>query len=208
MPKEACTIDQLADDIQVILETLKIPKPVHAVIGVSQGGATSLGFAVRHPTLASRIVTCDTQIKSPAASRGAWEQRIDLAQSQSMDALAEATVGRWFPPPSIYVEGSRDGLVREMISSTPFEGFVAGAKALWDYDYAPTLADALKTSDRPILLVAGERDGALPAGLSKLADELKAQGVQADFHAVPGSGHLPMVDGTANFLDRLEKFLA
>lgn len=206
MPSEACTIDQLADDIEVILKQLKIPTPVHAVIGVSQGGATSLGFAVRHPHLAKRIVTCDTQIKSPAASRGAWEQRIELAQSQSMDALAEATVTRWFPPPSIFVEGSKDGIIREMISTTPFEGFVAGAKALWDYDYSGTLADKIK--GRPILFMAGERDGALPAGLQKLAEELKSQGVDADFHAVPGSGHLPMVDGLGNFLDKLEKFLA
>lgn len=123
-----------------------------------------------------------------------------------MDALAEATVSRWFPPPSVFVEGPKDGLVREMISTTPFEGFVAGAKALMNYDYSSQLAEQLQ--GRNVLFMAGERDGLLPQGLADLANDLKKKGVPADFHAVPGSGHLPMLDGLSNYVDRLEKFLS
>lgn len=200
-------MDQLADDIAAILESLKIPTPVHSVIGVSQGGASTLAFAVRHGKLTKSIVACDTQIKTPQANIAAWDERIAIARKNGMKPLSEATVPRWFPAGSIFVEGSKDHIAREMIESTPVEGFVAGARALQGYDYSGSIADALK--GKKALLLAGQMDGKLPEGLKALSDEVnKTEGVKSEFYAVPGAGHLPMLEGVGAFLNRLQEFLS
>ncbi|GAA5981523.1 hypothetical protein JCM10908_004142 [Rhodotorula pacifica] len=209
VPPAKCTLDILAKDVATILNKLSIPTPIHAIIGVSQGGATTLAFAQNHPTLFSRLVACDTQATSPAANAKAWDERIELARSKgSMVPLADVTVPRWFPQGSISefnVGGRRESYIHEMVANTPIEGFAMSAAALQGYDVYPGLADKLK--DKKVLLVAGERDGALPGVLSGLRDKLAADGVDAKFEQIPNAGHLPMVDAAQQWLDVVEKFL-
>ncbi|KAL8286215.1 hypothetical protein RQP46_004703 [Phenoliferia psychrophenolica] len=206
-PPNPATLTILASDIATILSTLKIPTPIHAVIGVSQGGATTLAFGLNHPTLASRLIACDTQATSPAANAKAWDERIAVARKDGMRPLADVTVPRWFPAGSEFIEGGRrEAFVHDMITGTDVEGFVAGARALQGYDVLPGLAAALK--GKKLLLMAGERDGALPGTLKALKETLEKDGVDVGFEVVPGSGHLPMVDGPKIWLDIVEKFLA
>lgn len=207
VPPQGCSIAQLAEDITKILKTLSIPTPIHAVVGVSQGGATTLGFARAHGELAKCFVACDTQAASPAANAKAWDDRIALARAEGMGALADATVPRWFPPPSeLRAGGRKESWLWDMVANTSVDGFARGANALQGYDVLPGLAEALK--DKRILLVAGERDGALPAGLAKLKETLESQGAPSvALEVIPGSGHLPMCDNAQTWLDAVEKFL-
>ncbi|GAA5861343.1 hypothetical protein JCM3774_000217 [Rhodotorula dairenensis] len=209
VPPAKCTLEVLAKDISVILDKLSIPTPIHAVIGVSQGGATALAFAQHHPALFSRLVACDTQATSPAANAKAWDERIELARSRgSMVPLADVTVPRWFPQGSaseFNVGGRREFYIHDMVATTPIEGFAMSAAALQGYDVYPGLADKLR--EKKVLLVAGERDGALPGVLSGLKEKLVADGVDARFEQITGAGHLPMVDAAQQWLDVVEKFL-
>ncbi|KAM0755409.1 alpha/beta-hydrolase [Meredithblackwellia eburnea MCA 4105] len=207
VPPNPCTLPILADDIATILSTLKIPTPIHAVIGVSQGGATTLAFAHAHSSLYSRLIACDTQATSPAANAKAWDERIALARKDGMAPLADVTVPRWFPAGSEFIEGGRrEAFVHDMVTGTEVEGFAAGARALQGYDIFPGLAEALK--EKKVLLIAGERDGALPGVLKNLKEALEKDGVDAGFESIPGAGHLPMVDAPRQWLDVVEKFLA
>ncbi|GAA5867518.1 hypothetical protein JCM1840_002535 [Sporobolomyces johnsonii] len=210
VPPQPCTLEILANDVATIITKLSIPTPIHAIIGVSQGGATSLAFAQHHAPLFSRLIACDTQATSPAANSKAWDERIALARSHgSMVPLADVTVPRWFPSGAaseFNQGGRREFFVHDMIASTPIEGFAAGAAALQGYDVAPGLAGKLK--GKKVLLVAGERDGALPGVLKGLKENLEQDGVDCAFEVVPGCGHLPMVDGAEAWLDIVEKFLA
>ncbi|BGO88485.1 hypothetical protein NBRC10512_003001 [Rhodotorula toruloides] len=210
VPPSPCTLEILANDIAAILSKLSIPTPIHAVIGISQGGATTLAFAQHHSTLFSRLIACDTQATSPAANAKAWDERIALArQHNSMAPLADVTVPRWFPSGStseFNVGGRRQFFIHDMITSTPIEGFAKGAAALQGYDVLPGLADKLK--GKKVLLVAGERDGALPGVLKGLKEKLEQDGVDASFEQITGAGHLPMVDAAGPWLDVVDKFLA
>jgi len=130
IPPRPCTIEDLSDDIAKILSQLQIPTPIRAVIGISQGGATTLSFAVRHTDKYEKIVACDTQIKSPEANIKAWDERIELARTKGMSALADVTIPRWFPPFSTLVKGDKEHLVRPMVENTRLEGSIAAARAL------------------------------------------------------------------------------
>lgn len=124
-----------------------------------------------------------------------------------MSALADATLPRWFPPGSQLVRGAQEHLVRPMIENTKLEGFVAGARALQGYDLSGGISEALK--GKKALLIAGEKDGKLPEGLSKLAEQLKADGRDVSFYQVPNAGHLPVFldNGLQEFVERVEAFL-
>lgn len=190
-------MDDLADDIALLINTL-CNGSAYAVIGVSQGGAATLNFAVRYPTLASCIVACDTQAKTPEANIKAWDDRIALAQKEGMEALANVTSPRWFP------NNFHSSDIISMISNTPLLGFETGARALQSYDL---LAAGLLDVKTKTLLVAGEKDGALPGALSKLREEWVEKGGDVRFESVNGAGHLPMVDRPEGWLDVVGRFL-
>lgn len=200
-------MEQLSDDIAAILSQLNIPTPIKAVIGVSQGGATTLSFASRHTDKYEKIVACDTQIKSPESNKKAWDDRIEHASKYGMDSLADVTIPRWFPAGSQLIKGAQEFIVRPMIEKTKFDGFVAGARALQDYDLSANISKALH--GKKALLIAGEKDGKLPESLQKLAEDLTGQGNDVSFFAVPNAGHLPVFanNGLDEFLERLEPFL-
>ncbi|TFK64515.1 alpha/beta-hydrolase [Pluteus cervinus] len=230
---ELTTINALAQDLHYLLVHLGISLPVRAVIGVSQGGAVALSFGNQFPGATQSVVACDTGPKTPPGNKEAWEERIELAEAYArsigMDKLAEVTVPRWFsssspchPDPDAlvpYPPESSSALphfalwIHSMISTTPVQGFAAGARALSDYDL---IADGLLASDiKRVLLIAGELDGAgkVGAGLQKLRDDWNEVRVKngrgrAEFVGLPSSGHLPMVDRTEEFAKVLLEWLS
>lgn len=208
VPAEPCTIAQLSDDVAFLLDSLAVDK-AYAVIGVSQGGATALSFALRHPDRYERLVACDTQPSTPAANVSAWDERIALARSKGMGELAAATVPRWYGPGSRANADCR-ARTEKMVKTTQVEGFAAGAHALQNYDLIKDgIVDALsKAPSKRHLLVAGEADGKLPETLQAFTTKLKEAGASADFVSIPSAGHLPMCDNPDAWLQPVLEFLA
>lgn len=207
IPKEGSNMHQLADDAASILDTLGIKK-LHSVIGVSQGGATTLSFAIRHPDRTERIIACDTQAASPEANVKAWNERIELASKDGMKALADVTVPRWFGQGSLATDGLKEK-INSQVSATKLEGFIVGARALQNYDLLKDgLIDTLKNKDLKSLLVAGEVDGKLPEGLENLKNQVGNE-EKCQFRKIEKAGHLPMCDNPKEFsrvvMDFLEK---
>ncbi|KAG2010435.1 alpha/beta hydrolase [Coprinopsis cinerea AmutBmut pab1-1] len=131
------------DEIKkVIVGDSKELKPIHAVIGVSQGGACALAFGASYPLSSGSpdttvrktkaIIACDTSARTPAGNRDAWKERVGLVlggaglddtQSVGLSRLADVTLPRWFPPASPLTP-SRAALVRKVVEEIPVEGFV------------------------------------------------------------------------------------
>ncbi|KAJ7084288.1 beta-ketoadipate enol-lactone hydrolase [Mycena belliarum] len=216
-----CTIPILANDIALLITTLVPAGKVKSVIGVSQGGAATLAFSALHPSLAASVVVCDTGPRTAPGNAQAWQDRIALAKSDGIDTLAIVTADRWFPPPS---KCSKDGercmrteAVKRMIEATTIPGFELGAGALMSYDLIKPLIDDgvdLFESGGQIktLLVAGELDGGgkVATGMQGLRDQWNALKPEAniEYVEIPGAGHLPMVDETEEFWNKVGDFLA
>ena len=156
------TIPLLATDINHLLEALDIPIPVHSVIGVSQGGATTLAFGNLYGDKTRSIVACGTAPSTAAGNKEAWEERTTLVcgscsydwherpgnidieaygREVGMRKLAKISIPRWFPEGSSCHPGSdldsEDGRIlwlEEMIAKTDVKGFFHGAKALGSYN--------------------------------------------------------------------------
>ncbi|KAJ7045402.1 beta-ketoadipate enol-lactone hydrolase [Mycena alexandri] len=208
----SCTIPILANDIALLISTLVPSGKVKSVVGVSQGGAATLAFAALHPSLTASIVACDTSARTAPGNAEAWQERIALAKSEGIAALATVTADRWFPVPSKCGKGgersSRTEAIKSMIEATSIPGFELGARALSAYDLIKPLAedgvDLLNTGGHiKTLLVAGELDagGKVGAGMKGLRDKWNeaTPAAKIEYVEIPGAGHLPMVDETEQF---------
>jgi 3-oxoadipate enol-lactonase len=189
--------DTLLADAIGLMDALGIEKASFA--GLSMGGATALGLAERHADRLERVIVCDSPCQSTPASTQQWEERIVVAQKQGMDALVEPTVGRWFPPEVLAAKPPHVDKVRQMIRSTPVNGFIGCAAALADHNYAA----AVGTVTRPALFIAGEKDGVTPAAMRKLSAALPG----SRYVELPGAGHISNMDQPKAFTEVVRDFL-
>jgi 3-oxoadipate enol-lactonase len=198
VPPAPASIEQLAADAAALLEYFDVERATF--VGVSMGAATALCLAGRRNSRVGRAVVVDGQAKAPPSARAAWDERIALARSDGMGALAEATVQRWFRPAFIEADPPVLPSVRSMITATPLGGFVACARALQFYD----VSDLLPEIAIPVLLLAGADDGAVPGAMRDMQPHIP----NAWFHEIAEAGHLPNLDQPDAFLAAVTEFMA
>ena len=191
------TFDLLIADVLALMDALAISKAHFA--GLSMGGATALALAQQCPHRLDRVVVCDSPCQSTPASSQQWEERIAIAQKQGMEALVEPTISRWFPPEVLQANPPHLDEVRQMIRTTPVNGFVGCAAALADHNYAAAVA----TVTRPVLFLVGEKDAAAPP-MRKLKDALSG----SRYVELAGAGHISNLDQPAAFTRAVADFLA
>jgi len=191
------TFEQLIADALALMDALAIKRAHFA--GLSMGGATALGLALQHPDRLEKVIVCDSPCQSTPTSSQQWEERIVLAQKQGMEALVEPTITRWFPPEVLQANPPHVDKVRQMIRTTPVEGFIGCAAALADHNYAAAVA----TVKRPVLFLVGEKDAAA-APMRKLNEALPG----SRYAELAGAGHISNLDQPAAFTRAVADFLS
>ena len=173
------TIDQLADDALALLDALGIEKAFYC--GLSKGGMVGQKLASRNPDRLHAAVLCATS--SYMGPADLWQGRIKTAREEGMSGIVDATLQRWFT--SAFHESHPDEVdkVREMILTTPVDGFIGCCRAIQEMDQRNDLGEV----DLPVLVIAGAEDpGTTPAMNKAIAD------------AIPGAGYVELA-GAAHF---------
>jgi 3-oxoadipate enol-lactonase len=196
-PEGRYSFDTLIADAVALMDALKIERVNFC--GLSMGGATALGLAERMPARVDRVIVCDSGCASTPASAQQWEERIVVARAQGLAALADPTIARWFPPETVAAQPPHIAKIRQMILATPVNGFIGCAAALADHDFR----SAVGTVTRPVLFVAGEKDGTTPAAMRQMQAELPG----SRYVEMPGAGHISNLDQPDLFNRALEDFL-
>ncbi|KAF4977550.1 hypothetical protein FZEAL_5921 [Fusarium zealandicum] len=204
-PPVAATLENLADDLLAVLDALRITR-LHALIGVSMGGATTLNFAIKYPERLEKFIACDFNATSSAANTQSWKDRTALAEEDNgkgIGKLAEQTVSRWFHPATMEKKPDTAKWMTEMVAANNVEGFKYSCTALWEYDLKPKMGGC----NVPGLLVVGEGDakGALVKAMDGFKDKLGGNGAQ--LKTVPQAGHLPMCEDPQAFWDAIRDFV-
>jgi len=195
-PDGAYSFDTLTADVVALFDALEI-KRAHFV-GLSMGGMAAVALAEKFPDRVDRIVPCDCGPASTPQSAQQWDERIALAKAQGMEAMVEPTIGRWYPPEFAAANKATVDKVRQMIRTTPVNGFVGCASALSNFDLRPGLSGIKHRT----LFLCGSKDASL--GGTKA---LNAGVSGSTLIEIPGAGHISNTESPALFTRSIREFL-
>jgi 3-oxoadipate enol-lactonase len=197
-PAGRYTFDTLIADVIALMDALSIDRAHWC--GVSMGCATGMGLAQKHPDRFDRMILCDNPGRSSPETHRQWEERIAIAQQGGMPALLQSTMERWFPPETLAANPPHMDLIRQMILTTPVNGFIGCSAALGDHDFRPLMPQV----KNPVLWMCGEKDGHNAAAMKVMQDELPG----SQYVVLPGAGHISNMDQPEMFSRKMREFLA
>ena len=187
---DTCTMVDLADDTIAVMDALDIDR-VHYV-GLSLGGMSGFGLALRHPRRIASLVLCAARADTPPPVAAPWDERIEIARAAgSCEPLAASTLERWFGRPFLDAHPDLARRFHDTAAQTTVDGFVACARAIQSLDYL----EQVLTIDAPTTLIVGANDGVLPQAMAEL--RLRIRG--SELRTIASAGHLPNVDQPESF---------
>ncbi|MEX0349494.1 MAG: 3-oxoadipate enol-lactonase [Paracoccaceae bacterium] len=194
IPEGPYRMGALVRDAEQLLDHLGVRDCVF--VGLSIGGMIAQGLAVKRLGLVRGMVLSNTAAKigTPAM----WDQRIAAARASGIEALADATMERWFS--RAFRATPELALWRNMLTRQPLEGFLGCSAAISGTDfYTPTSGLRL-----PTLGIAGSEDGSTPPDLVRETVDLVPG---SEFTLIRRAGHLPCVERPEEYAALLTGFL-
>lgn len=154
VPAGPYTMADLAGDVLALLDKLELERVSY--LGLSLGGMVAMYLASEAPDRIDRLVLCATTAHFPDPTP--WQDRIAAVSEGGTEALAPATVTRWFTP--AYAQANPDVVAwaESMIRATPDAGYMACCQAIRDWDHVQRLGEI----SAPTLVIAGSADPSTP----------------------------------------------
>ena len=177
-----------AEDAFAVIEAMGVG-PVHFV-GLSMGGFTAQVLATQRPEVVRSLVLCDTACVMPPGSL--WNERIEIAQTQGIEALAQGTLERWFTAPFHETGKAELAAVQAMILGTGADGYIACAEGIRDM----RICDKLSEIAAPSLVLVGESAPACPVSS---AEVLHAGIAGSELVVLKSAAHLPNIEQSEEF---------
>jgi len=197
-PEGPYSFDMLVEDVVALMDHHGIDKASY--MGLSLGGMTGLGLALKHPGRVEKLVCCDARADGPERFVKGWDDRLAVVAREGMRGILQGTIERWLVPSFRAAHPEVVAQVERMILATSVTGYKGCAEALKRLDY---LKDLPRIS-RPTLFVVGAEDmGAPPQAMRAMADAVP----RARLVVIPDAAHLPSLDNTAAFNEAVAGFL-
>lgn len=172
----------VADAIELVTSE-GLNRPI--LCGVSVGGLIALGAAGARPDLFSGLILCNTAAR--IGTEDSWNDRIAAIEAGGIEAIADATMERWFSPTFHAARPVELAGWRTMLTRCPTMGYLGVCAAIRDTDFTG-LAQALSL---PVHVVGGTTDGATPPDV---VAGLAATIPGADLTMLDEVGHLPCIE--------------
>lgn len=189
-PEGDYTMEMHADDALAVMDQLGIEK-AH-FMGISMGGMIGQTLALKHPERVLSLILCDTACQVPEESLPIWEERIAAAKQYGMEALVDGTLERWLSPEFQKKYPAVTQKIRDIVVSTPVNGFVGGCRAISGFD----VKDRLPRLSLPVLIVVGENDPGTPVEASR---QIQRQISGSMLEVLAGAFHLSNIEAAESF---------
>jgi len=189
------SVKQLAEDVVSLLDGLKLGEV--SFCGLSMGGMVGMTLALRVPERIRKVVLCCTAAK--LGSTETWNARITAVQKGGMAAVTDAVLERWYTPPFRATAPEQIQQTKQMLLSTPPEGYVANCEAIRDED----LRERIARIQIPTLILMGKDDPVVP-----LADgRFMAERIRGSQYVELPAAHLANIEASDAFTKELATFL-
>jgi len=198
-PAGAYTLDQMADDVQGLLQALNVER-AHFV-GLSMGGMIGMTYALKYPGRFRSLVLCDTSSRLGPEVQPVWADRIKTVTEKGMEPLVEPTLKRWFTEAMVSKHPPVLDKVAAMIRATPPAGYAGCCHAIPKID----VTARLKEIKCPIQVIVGEQDAGTPVAMSR---EIQAAAPGSELVIIPNASHLSNLEQPEAFNRALLGFLS
>lgn len=193
------SISAFADRIAALMRRETIPGDTD-VLGNGLGSFVAMALAARHGHLFEKLVLVGAGIGFPETGKATFAMMAERAEKDGMEPLTRPAMERMFSPDFVPAHPELVSRMAEIFQSTDPIVFAGACRALAALDFTPELARI----NNPVLIVAGEKDGATPPALARdLASALH----HAEAQEMPGVGHAPHLEATDDLLARIGPFL-
>lgn len=164
-PKGPYSIAMLGGDALAVMDALNLKKVNWC--GLSMGGMVGMWLGSNAPERIDRLVLSNTAAEMRAPE--IWNGRIKTVRDGGMAVIVESTIERWFTKGFRERPGSQADLdpVRDMIRTTPAEGYIGCCEAIRDMDQA----ESIRKITVPTLIIAGEHDPSTTVAAAKFMQE-------------------------------------
>ncbi len=148
-------LDDLGADVVALMDRLGLERA--AYVGLSLGGMVGQWLGINAPERVGRLVLISTSSHMPPPE--GWHARAAaVREAGTVGAVADAVLGRWFTPGFAQAQPQVVAHYREMISSSPAEGYAACCEAIAALD----LRHELSRIAAPTLVLVGAQDPSTP----------------------------------------------
>jgi 3-oxoadipate enol-lactonase len=189
------SIMQLGRDVVRLLDELEIERAHFC--GLSMGGMTGMWLGVYAAPRMERLVLCNTAAK--IGTPEIWNARIEAVRKGGMAAIAGTVIQRWFTPEFIARAPGAIESTRQMILSTPPEGYVANCAAIRDMDQRETIS---RISARTLVITGAKDPVTMPSDARFIVE--RVAGAQ---YAELDAAHLSNIEAAERFTRTLVQFL-
>ncbi|HLL28435.1 MAG TPA: 3-oxoadipate enol-lactonase [Xanthobacteraceae bacterium] len=194
-PDTPYTLERLGRDVLAILDGLRIERAHFC--GLSMGGFTGMWLGRLAPQRIDKLILSNTAAK--IGDPVIWNGRIQTVRSKGMAAIVDSVLERWFTKTFREKSAAAVARVREMLMTTPPQGYAGCSAAIRDMDQRWDIG-AIKL---PTLVIAGAHD---PATTVKDAELIVSQIKGSKFIKLDAA-HLSNIEQGKQYTDTIEKFL-
>src|SRR5262245_4597125 len=122
------TMEQLADDVAALLDTLKVIEPV-VFCGLSMGGYAAWQFALRYRGRLAKLILCDTRAVADSAEAAAGRLKTaEKVLAEGAGVAADALIPKLFAPATYQQKTRIVEETRQVILRTKPEGIAAALR--------------------------------------------------------------------------------
>lgn len=144
------SFERFGRDVLAILDALNI-RTAHWC-GLSMGGMVGQWLGANASERFDKIVLANTTCYFPDPSR--FQDRIKAVQQNGIASIADQVIPSWLTADFREREPAITAQVRQMLVSTPADGYIGCCEAICQLDQR----DLLPKISRPVLIVAGRQD--------------------------------------------------
>jgi len=197
-PKQAFTLDDLADDLFLLLKELRIGKC--SIIGHSIGGMIAPLFALKRTSMVDALLIVSGASQPLAGDKLAiYSVMREIARTKGMEALAEYRRSNNQIPSKITNNTVLWEHFKHLYKETSVQGYIRMSEALATM---PNLTSKMKEIRCPILGVVGDLDPVFMETMKILANN-----AHVSMKIMHDCGHFVMMEEPVQFNNTITNFL-
>jgi 3-oxoadipate enol-lactonase len=197
VPDGPYTLADVGGDLTALLDDLGVDR-AH-IVGLSLGGMTGMWLGAHRPErVRSLVLCCTSALLGPPEM---WVERARQVRAEGTESIADGGLTRWVTQAWREANPERAKVLRDMMVSTPDEGYAGVCAVIEKMDQTGDLASITA----PTLVISGAEDPATPP---EHGERIAAGIPGARFEVVPNAAHLGNYEQPEKFseliIDHLE----